>query len=153
MAVVDDDVFAELLASHRPKWYAQFNPHTKSWYARTNITVNGKNRGMLMHRMITRAKPGEVVDHINHDTLDNRVANLRICAHRQNSFNRKPYANNTTGFKGVFLRKETGRYRAGLRADGKMHWRGSFSSPKEAAIAYNDLAKQFHGEHASLNVI
>jgi hypothetical protein len=147
VAIVDEDFESS------SKWYAQYNPHTKSWYARTSIMINGKQKGKLMHRVIMGAKTGELVDHINHNTLDNRRSNLRLCTVRQNSFNRKLYGNNTSGYKGVFLRKESGQYRAGIRVDNKMHWRGGYDNAIDAAIAYNDMAKELHGEHANINIL
>ena len=57
----------------------------------TNGYAQGKVNGKLigMHRFIMRTPKGMVTDHINHDTLDNRRANLRICTHAQNMANRK----------------------------------------------------------------
>ena len=60
-----------------------------------------KNAGLL-HRYISGAKNGDVVDHINGDTLDNRSSNLRICTYNENAINKKEnYANNKSGHRGV----------------------------------------------------
>lgn len=40
-----------------------------------------------LHRLIIGAEKGQVVDHINHNTLDNRKDNLKICTHSENRLN------------------------------------------------------------------
>lgn len=47
--------------------------------------VGGKTTAL--HRFILKAPRDLVVDHINHDTLDNRKANLRVITVQENSFN------------------------------------------------------------------
>ena len=55
-----------------------------------------------MHRMIMNAKNQTIkVDHINGDTLDNRIENLRLCTNAENIRNQKKHSNNTTGYPGI----------------------------------------------------
>ena len=61
-------------------------------YARTKID----DKTISMHRLITKAEEGFVVDHINHNGLDNRKSNLRICTQSNNAMNRKKPINNTS---------------------------------------------------------
>ena len=71
-------------------------------YAGRAIGIEGgKQGGELMHRRILNAPDGVQVDHINHNTLDNRRSNLRLCSLAQNQMNRKRASNNTSGYKGV----------------------------------------------------
>lgn len=62
------------------------------WADKGNGYAMAWNRGVggfvLMHRLITGADKGMDVDHINHDTLDNRRANLRVCSRKLNNHNR-----------------------------------------------------------------
>ncbi len=60
------------------------------------------------HRVILKDKlqPGLEVDHINGDSSDNRRENLRIIKKHENHQNLKIPRNNTTGFKGVYHRKD-----------------------------------------------
>jgi hypothetical protein len=60
-------------------------------------------RTIRLNRLLVNAKEGEVVDHINHQVLDNRKCNLRCCSVSQNLHNPKSkvQSNNTSGFRGV----------------------------------------------------
>lgn len=66
------------------------------WYSVKSRTVStlylqardGKNKYYL-HRLITNAPKGLQVDHINHNTLNNRKANLHICTQQENLKNRR----------------------------------------------------------------
>ncbi len=89
-------------------------------------------------------EPMECVDHINGDTLDNSICNLRSCSTKDNVRNSKIQKDNTTGYKGVSM--NNGRYRAKIWKDGKDHVIGVFDSPLEAHKAYCKIAKRWHGE-------
>lgn len=80
--IVDDEDYEEL---SKHKWYANVGgtaPHLV--YARG--TINGKK--VRMHRVIMKTTENLVVDHKNHDTLDNRKKNLRNCTQKENQENR-----------------------------------------------------------------
>ncbi len=62
-----------------------------------------KRKNRALHRFLTEAPEGFVVDHINGDTLDNRRSNLRVCTHVDNLRKAKLSKRNTTGVKGVSL--------------------------------------------------
>ena len=66
------------------------------------------------HRVILKdeLKPGLEVDHINGDSADNRRENLRIIKKHENQQNLKIPRNNTTGFKGVYHRKERNTWKS-----------------------------------------
>lgn len=87
------------------RWYASRVP--KGFYART--TAPGGER-LSMHRLIMEPREGEYVDHINHDTLDNRRANLRCVPPAVNSQNRWGHQENlSTGITNVIvLRRKDG---------------------------------------------
>lgn len=108
---------------------------------------------LVLHRFITEAPDGMPVDHINHDTLDNRRANLRVCTQEQNMANTKvDRKNNTSGFKGVY-RRPNGKFYAIIGGSTKRKHLGCFSSAVEAARSYNDAAVEMFGSFACLNEI
>jgi len=121
-------------------------------YACTNLKTKGKYVSVRMHRMIM-GYPASKIDHINGNRSDNRRSNLRLCSHRENLRNRGATKANTTGYKGVHLRKDTGKFQAHIKANGKRKSLGCFQTAKEAAQAYNEAAKKYFGEFAYINQI
>ncbi len=144
-ALVDDDDYEKLkgikwsLISSRGMKYA------KGWH-------NGRH--VQMHRQILNLSDPKVqVDHKNHDTLDNRKHNLRIATNAQNCANRKSKIGSKSNFRGVYFRKDTGKWTAEIHKEGQRVKLGSFAMEIDAAIAYNKKAKEIHGEFAFENKI
>ncbi len=77
-AIVDAEDYGWL---SRYKWFAVKNRET--FYAQRfgDGTIVG------MHREIMRTPKGMVCDHKNHNGLDNRKSNLRLCTSAQNRYN------------------------------------------------------------------
>ena len=146
-ATVDLDDFNRY-AELRQEWYCFYAKNTKSYYAVRTTTVNGKKGKQLMHRLIAGVIKGEVVDHENHDTLDNRRQNLRICTHQKNLQNKKTHIR---PHKGVSWRSREGKYQARIKTNGKETSLGYYSTIQDAIEAYNAGAKKLFGEFANLN--
>lgn len=115
------------------------------------VITNQKNGGAL-HRIITGAQKGDIVDHINGDKLDNRRSNLRICTNAQNLMNRGFNKNNKSGYKGVSFQKSANKWEAKIMVDKRSYYLGLFMTKEAAAKAYNIAAKKLHGEFAKLNI-
>lgn len=107
------------------------------------------DKHVRMHHFVMKPDAGKQIDHINLNPLDNRLSNLRQCSHAENMRNVKIRKNNSTGYKGVHIHQ--GKYRAGIRFNGKTHHLGLFATALEAAKAYDDKAIELHGEFARLN--
>lgn len=114
------------------------------------LWVDGKS--YTAHRLaflyMTGAFPPANVDHINLDRSDNRWVNLRPSTQLQNTWNIPRSRRNTSGFKGVSLRKDTMKWAARIKANGRYLSLGSFDTPEEAAAVYARAAQQFRGEFA-----
>jgi hypothetical protein len=103
-----------------------------------------------MHRFILGAKPTEQVDHVDHDGLNNGRSNLRICTRSENKANGRLYKNNQSGFKGVYLTPQ-GAWRAQIRVGTKLINLGTYNSPVDAALKYDEAACSYFKEFAFTN--
>lgn len=148
--VLFDDADGHLL--EKKVWGVKRASSTRS-YARFQYREDGERKSVYMHRLILSAPADLVVDHISGDGLDNRRCNIRLCSIYENARNRAPATKNKTGFKGVkeIFTKAGSRYAAQLKIKKKNLWLGTFSTPTEAAMAYDDAAIQIHAEFARLN--
>lgn len=133
-----DECSVPLVSSRR--WYID-----KYGYAYSTIR---KGRNVGMHRLIINAPDGLEVDHRNGNTLDNRLENLRLCAHEENMRNRRRRRDNACGLKGATFVRRTGRWRAQIGINGKNRFLGDFATPEEAHAAYGRAAVALHGEFA-----
>jgi hypothetical protein len=94
--------------------------------------------------------PGEVIiDHINRDRQDNRIANLRIADGFQSKANSPIYSNNTSGYKGVSWYKRQKRWVACICMRRRVVHLGYFDTPEDAHAAYCAAAIELHGDFAN----
>jgi hypothetical protein len=148
VALIDDEDF-ELIRPY--KWNAQYNKNTDSYYAVANIpNQNGRTKSYVdvirMHTLIANTPNGLKTDHKNHNTLDNRKENLRICNDSESAYNRKMRSDNQTGFKGITFEKKKKLFRAVISANGKRIGLGRYKTAELASAAYEKAAKELHGE-------
>lgn len=104
-----------------------------------------------MHQFIMNPPKGMVVDYIDGNGLNNRRSNLRICTRPQNSLNCARHSRNTTGFKGVYQNKTTGKCSAQIQLNRKPAHLGTFNTAVEVARAYDRKARELFGPFARLN--
>jgi hypothetical protein len=105
-----------------------------------------------MHREILNPPGHLMVDHINHNGLDNRKANLRLATCAQNSYNRRQgRKNKSSKYTGVSWKQWTKKWAAIICYKKKNIIVGYFENEIQAAKAYDKAAKKYHGEFASLN--
>lgn len=133
-------------------WYARWDPGIRGFRAvRSEHGENGEQHTVYMHREILNAQPGRQVDHVNHDPLDNRRCNLRLCSGSNNQHNQRPRTVGTSRHKGVSWYKRTQKWQAQICCNSRRVHLGSFDSEDDAAAAYNRAAVRLHGAFARLN--
>ena len=109
---------------------------------------------LRLHRVIMNAKADQIIDHIDHNGLNNVRSNLRVCDPTGNSRNKSKSSSPTTSqYKGVSWHAQAGKWAAHLRINKVKKHLGLFRSETEAAIAYNVAARESFGEFVSLNVV
>jgi hypothetical protein len=118
-------------------------------YVVTNI--DGKYKGM--HALIANTPIGSETDHINRNTKDNRCCNLRVVTVSENQMNRGPSIKNTSGYKGVYWRKNINKWAARVEKNNKKYTAGVYTDKEQAAIAYDCAAIQLFGDVAYTNIL
>ncbi|HEI4368094.1 TPA: HNH endonuclease [Salmonella enterica] len=121
-------------------------------YKATRIRVNGVYRDYLLHRLIFWLVKGYwplFIDHIDRNKLNNNIENLRDVTRSENSINKSQP--NKTGFYGVH--KCYNKYRLFINIDGKQQFLYGYETAEAAALARDILARLFHGEYATLNIL
>ncbi|MBN1804000.1 MAG: hypothetical protein JW837_01995 [Sedimentisphaerales bacterium] len=137
------------------KWQTSKSSKTGGFYAARSTwdKVKKKKRTIKMHRLILDPPHPLVVDHINHNGLDNRKANLRPATKSQNCINKplKKKKNAHSKYIGVTWQKSINKWQAQIRAKGAHRVIGYFDNETDAAHAYDQAARKFHKEFAVLN--
>jgi len=91
------------------------------------------------------------IDHVNGDGTDNRPDNLREADTLvPNQHNRSLSKANTSGFKGVSVRKGSDKFFAFIKMNKRSVYLGRYNTPEEAAAVYEAAARDLHGEFLNL---
>lgn len=155
VALVDDDDFERV---SQFKWHAHFNrtyANGGCFIATRSFRLFGKPRKRYMHRFIMGAQKGEIIDHIDGNPLNNQRSNLRFASRSGNGANNASLLpkHNTSGLRGVSWNKQKKKWTAQIKVSGKQKYVGAYAYSYDAAKAYNEAAKKYHGEFATLNPI
>ncbi len=152
-----DEVDRERVHQHR--WHQKDNGYVyttvriNSWTMYKDGRRRRKGATLYLSRFLLNPGPKEVVDHANHDKLDNRRANLRICTPAENHINRRIVRrDNPTGVTGVRYRppnpKRQNAWLAFIHLKGRIIRLGYFLTKSEAAYARQTAERKYYGEFA-----
>ena len=115
-----------------------------------------QGRSTKLHHIIAgRPDKGLVIDHIDGDPLNNKRENLRVVTAANNARNRKRHAGGHSEYKGVY-KLPSGTWAVTIEKDrhnksSKVRRYKSFANEKDAALQYDEWAKELFGEYARLN--
>lgn len=139
-----------------------YNPETGRFYRKNGnpaenvpnaqgyIRVNVLGKRYFAHRLAWTIHhggwPDGFIDHINCDTSDNRICNLRVCSHTENLCNRGAAKHNTPGVKGVRWDVKRGLWLAQIAYKNKTYNLGRYADIGSAIEARQNAANRMHGD-------
>ncbi len=110
------------------------------------VCIDGKR--YYAHRLawlyVHGSWPTDLVDHINQDTTDNRIANLRNLTQAENLQNRGKNRNNTSGHRGVAWNKSGNCWHTRIKVGEEDHYLGSFKNLEDAVAARKAGEAKYH---------
>lgn len=120
------------------------------------IDEKGKNKDFKLHQLIMylsekELKNNDDIDHKDTNKLNNLENNLRSANKFQNNQNTAKKIKGLSKYKGVSFHDQMNKWRAVITVNYKQIRLGFFKEEKDAALAYNNAALQYHGEFANLN--
>jgi len=114
---------------------------------------DGKQRNKKIHRLVAQAfipnpnpeKKG-IVDHIDHNTSNNKVENLRWASTSENSINQSLRSDNTSGHRGIFFCNQKQKWKITYEFEKKSYHGGFYDTIEEAIANYKDPSMLKDGE-------
>lgn len=152
VAVVDDQDYKWL---SRWKWHAigcDSYPYAARRQRACEIGVCGHRKLVYMHRAVVglEGEDSRKADHENHDTLDNRRENLRVCTHSLNLANQIS-TRGRSRYKGVYWDTSRSKWKVYVGTSPNRRYLGLYHSEEDAARSYDEAARIRWGEFAYLN--
>jgi len=152
--VVREDGVAEIILRNRKQQVAgralidaEDVEHVKDlhWHLKSFcVQAYDKTEGKLvtLSRYLMSPPEGSRIAYLNHDFLDNRKGNLRICTTQQIGIHRRVGSNNSSGVKGVSWNKKRQKWYVCLVKNGKHYWGGAYQKLDDAIAARRELEKE-----------
>ena len=104
-----------------------------------------------LHRVIFMMHHGylpEIVDHIDGNTLNNKIENLRAANQSKNQLNMSLKVDNKSGYKNVHWNKQRNKWAVHVRIDGKQKYLGLFANLELADLVAQEARDKYHKEFA-----
>jgi len=118
-------------------------PNTANCSGYNRLQFGGRGKKFFRHRIVAYCYLGlelydteKVIDHIDRNTINNDVENLRVVSQQQNTFNRNA--------KGYSWKPKLKKYQAMIMYNNKHYCLGCYDTEEEAHNAYLEGKNQFH---------
>jgi hypothetical protein len=134
--LVDLDGFFKINQGIKGTISVYYAPDVKDFYAQ----YYDGHKPQRLHRFLMDFPDGFMIDHINHNTLDNRFCNLRTADRYLNGENHK--RKTSSKYAGVTWYEPTKKWMAYIRIDGRLHYLGLFKSEEDAHKAHLKRLKE-----------
>ena len=136
-------------------WFAKYDSDIDNFYAVSSwyYTELKRSKPVYLHQFVMDAN-GKIVDHINHNTLDNRKRNLRIIEDSNNSKNRKTRnKNNKSGYRNVCWSKSENKWLVQLSINKRNTVLGKFEYDDlhKAGQFAKEMRQKYYGKFAGSN--
>ena len=113
--------------------------------------ISGKH--YCIHKLIWLWHYGEMpdqLDHINRNSLDNRIENLRVASKSENMMNRKTFKNSASGCRGVSWHKHLEKWAVYVDVNKKRKHLGYFGDLELADLVATEARDLYHGQFANI---
>jgi len=136
ICLFDDEDYSLI---NKYKWHIDQDGYAVGY--RKDVVTTCK-KWFKMHRLVmgVHYDRKKVIDHKNHNRIDNRNYNLSHCTTLQNSLNNKPWGKSK--YRGVGI--HNGKYRVRISIDGNRICLGDFALEVDAKNAYLKAFKEYH---------
>lgn len=119
-------------------WSISSSGYMNAYNPQTSKTIR-------LHQIVMKSSSNDIIDHINHNKLDNRKSNLRVCTTQQNNINSPINSKNKSGVIGV-IQDKYGKWIAYITLNGQRHHLGMFEDKIEAIKSRLIVEKDYFGE-------
>ncbi|MEK5176855.1 HNH endonuclease [Heyndrickxia sp. FSL W8-0496] len=125
-------------------WRAKWSEDVENFYCVGYINLdNNKKKIIRLHRLIMNCPEDKIIDHFNHNTLDNTDSNLRIVSNAENQQNRLVQKNNSSGVRGVYWHKHSQKWLARIQVYKERKIIGYYDSIEEAEFAIKEARAKY----------
>jgi len=136
------------------KRYLKISSNNNGYY-KIRLRENSKDKTFLFHRLVYEIYKGEIpkglcIDHIDNNTENNNIDNLRLATYSQNCCNRlTAKTNKSTGYKNIRFRNN--KYEVNITKNNKKFIYSNKFKTLEEAIENRDIQlKLIHGQFHNL---
>ena len=149
----DDNISQPLIWKIRPAYRLKIGDIAGSLYGGRYYTVSVYYIRYKLHRLVWIYHNGDVpngmiVDHVDGNSINNRIENLRLATPSENNRNSKISSKNTSGVKGVYWYKRDKKWKAQIMVDHKFIHLGYYNTIEEAEAAIIIARNNLHGDFA-----